>query len=329
MNALKELLIIIRSLSEESIRHVIDVANNLLLSTPQATPACPRCHDKHVIKYGAKCGKQRFRCKNCGKTFVTTTHTIMAESHQPESVWAQVLSDTLEFKSIDQTAEELQLSHPCVFHMRHKILLALCQLQDSTGIVLGGVSELDETYVLECYKGKNLPDSLERKPRKHGAVAEKPGLSSEQICILSGVQRQGNAFAVTVNRAKPSSEELNTAFKEHISSDAMLLTDGLRGYHSLAKQCKCELHVIDPKEKQGGFYHLNNVNSFHSYIKEQYRAFRGVATKYLNRYNALFALAYRLSEDAVANLQDALLRVGSSNFQHTIRDVKALNLLAI
>lgn len=110
----------------------------------------------------------------------------------------------------------------------------------------------------------------------------------------------------------------------------MLLTDGLKGYESLAKQYECDLRVINPDEKEkGSFWHLNNINRFHSFIKERYRAFRGVATKYLNRYNALFALIYRLSEDKTTILHRSLLNVGSANFQHTVYDVKSLNLLVI
>lgn len=330
MNALKELLASIYSLSDEAIRQLLEQAKYLLTSTSKNIPGCPHCQSQAVIRYGKKCGKQRFRCKKCGKTFVTTTHTIMAESHQSKIVWEQVLNDTLECKSINQTAKELHLSHPCVFHMRHKILLGLSQLSDSEGVLLEEVSELDETYVLECYKGKQLPDSVQRNPRKHGAVAEKAGLSNEQICILAGVQRHGNAFALTVNRAKPSVKELTDAFNGHIASGTMLLTDGLKGYESLAKQYECDLRVINPDEKEkGSFWHLNNINRFHSFIKERYRAFRGVATKYLNRYNALFALIYRLSEDKTTILHRSLLNVSSANFQHTVYDVKSLNLLVI
>lgn len=330
MNPLKELLNSIYNLSEDAIRKLLDEAKHLLISAPQSKPACPHCQSQTVIKFGFKCGKQRFRCKDCGRTFVTTTHTIMAESHQPKAVWEQVLSDTFECKSIEQTAKELHISHPCVFHMRHKILLGLCQLQECEPVALSEISELDETYVLECYKGKALPESVQRMPRKHGAVAQKAGLSNEQVCILAGVQRYGNAFAVTVNRAKPSLEELTSAFEGHIASGSMLLTDGLRGYEALANQFECELHMIDPNQHQkGSIWHLNNINRFHSFIKEQYRAFRGVATKYLNRYNALFSVIYKLSMDTSAFLHNTLLDVGAVNFQHTICDVKSLNLLVI
>ncbi|MEF2608790.1 MAG: hypothetical protein U0M88_04055, partial [Faecalicoccus sp.] len=48
--------------------------------------------------------------------------------------------------------------------------------------------------------------------------------------------------------------------------------------------------VLNAYSKYDAVNHLNNVNSFHSMIKEQYRFYRGVSSKYINRYNALFTL---------------------------------------
>ena len=181
-----------------------------------------------------------------------TTNTIVAESHQPISVWRQFVADTLHLRPLDDSAQELNLSHQCAFDMRHKILFALQDLYQDNPTMLGEVTELDETYVLESYKGKALPNHIDRNPRKHGAKAAKPGLSNEQICVCAGVQRSGASFAVAVNRAKPSIEELKEAFGGHIDKSAMLLCDGLRGYSSLNTLADCEVIDVnnaDLKEK--------------------------------------------------------------------------------
>lgn len=36
-------------------------------------------------------------------------------------------------------------------------------------------------------------------------------------------------------------------------------------------------------------YHLNNVDNFHGMIETTHNHYRGVASKYINRYTALFA----------------------------------------
>lgn len=118
-------------------------------------PDCPYCGSSYIIRYGQKCNKQRFFCKGCGRTFVTTTHTIMSNSHLSEEVWREVIADTLWGNAIDYTVNKLGLYHQATFDMRHKILIALQQMPEIEAIHLGDVSELDETLCLIVTKARN------------------------------------------------------------------------------------------------------------------------------------------------------------------------------
>ena len=40
---------------------------------------CPVCKSKHIIKFGKKYGKQRYKCKDCGKVF---TNTVMKAGNE-------------------------------------------------------------------------------------------------------------------------------------------------------------------------------------------------------------------------------------------------------
>lgn len=243
-----------------------------------------------IFEYGNKCKKQRFLCKTCGRTFVSTTNTVMANSHFPAAIWKEVTKDTLNGQAIDYSAKRLGIYHQAVFNMRHKILLTLQELPEVKDICLGEVSELDETYVLDFYKGKKLDPTVGREARRHGAMAQKRGISSEYLCICTGIQRKGNALAATANRAKPSTGELIAIFEGHIADGAFLLCDGLRSYHALPGIAECVARdCARYTDKTTGFYHLNTINGFHSFIKRRYNFYRGVASKYLNRYNALFS----------------------------------------
>lgn len=269
-------------------------------STREPVTPCPRCGHEHVVRFGFKDGKQRFLCRGCGRTFVRTTGTIMENSRFSEDVWESLISDTLDGTvSMDSTAESLGMHHSTVFHLRHKILMALEQHFSDNPAVLGNISELDETYVLECLKGTKFSAGSLRKPRKHGARASGRGISDEQVCIMTGVQRDGGpAFATTVNRASPSAEEIGLAFSGHIADGCVAFTDGRKGYKHLetVADCLVESAKLDTQKKNGTFS-LNTVNGFHSHIKEMYRRYRGVATKYLNRYNTLFSSAFRSCMD--------------------------------
>lgn len=325
-----QLLNYIKHLSEAAVSKLLEAAIDMFDIESSKVDVCPHCGSVHFVKNGLKCGKQRYLCHDCGKTFVTTTNTIMSGSHYPASIWKRVIECTLAGDSIDNTAEQLGLSHQCVWHMRHKFMLALQDLLDRDPILLSDVSEVDETYVLESYKGKALPSNVDRPARKHGAKAQKRGISNEYICINTGVQRNGKAMAHTVNRAKPSIDELKQVYEGHIQDNSLYICDGLTGYSVLRELADCSIQDINEAPKDGqGFFHLNTVNNFHQYIKRMYEFYRGVGTKYLNRYNALFSVAWRNGKSGVASLCEGLFHPTTVNYHHSIVDVRHFNLLMI
>ena len=89
--------------------------------------------------------------------------------------------------------------------------------------------------------------------------------------------------------AKPSSMDAET-FCECITDESYVWTDGLTSYVKPLKEKNCSNKVLESYHEHDSVNHLNNVNSFHSQIQEQYRDYRGVSSKYINRYNALFTL---------------------------------------
>ena len=109
----QELLISrITQLSEDEISSVLN-AVTLMLEAKELTPEpnCPYCGSHAVIRYGHKCKKQRFLCKTFARTFVTTTNTIMSNSHFQASVWKEMITDTLHGNAIDHSAKRLGLYH--------------------------------------------------------------------------------------------------------------------------------------------------------------------------------------------------------------------------
>ncbi len=320
----QELLIShISKLSEDEISSLLD-AVTIMLQDKELTPkpACPYCAAQSVIRYGFKCKKQHFLCKNCGHTFVSTTNTIMANSHFPVSVWKEMIADTLHENAIDFSAKRLGLYHQTAFDMRHKILMALQEIPETADVCLSDVSEFDETFVLDCYKGRELAPRVVRKPHRHGAKALKRGISSEYLCICTGIQRKGDAFAATVNRTKPSEKELVSIFEGHIADGTLALCDGLRSYHALPGIADCTVRdCVNQEGSDTHFFNLNTVNGFHSFIKKRYDFYRGVTSKYINRYNALFTATYRNADSIIRRLTETVLAVTDTSYYHSNKDV--------
>ncbi len=291
-------------------------------------PACPYCGCSHTIKYGHRNGKQRFSCKGCMKTFMHTTNTLMANSHYTRSVWHGFIQDTIQGVSLDDSAGKFSFSHQTAFNMRHKVLMALQDMLAQTPVLLSDISEFDETFVLDCYKGSPVPESAGRGARKHGAKAAKRGISQEYVAICTGIQRNGGVVAETVNRAKPSSDELSTIFDGHIAGETLILTDGLRSYNILETLADCK--VMDVNSEGGrGIFNLNTVNSLHSYIKKSYNQYCGVATKYINRYNALFSVAFRCADSLKDALFATLGNIGKSSYWHGVKEIRNYQLVIL
>lgn len=320
----------LRTLCEDEIDRIIGFVLGIVDSHRVIVerPDCPHCKSHNIIKFGHKDNKQRFQCKDCKRTYLPVTNTLMANSHFGQAVWEEFIRDTLYGVSLDESAKNLGFSHQTAFNMRHKVLMALQDMLAQNPIVLSGIAELDETFVLDCYKGAPIPEDIGREARKHGARAARRGISSEYVAICTGIQRDGGVIAETVNRAKPSCAELETVFSGHIADDTMVLTDGLRSYNILESMASCT--VVDINREDGrGIFNLNTVNSLHSYIKNTYNRYRGVATKYINRYNALFSFAFRSLKDATHTLFESLCNIGSTCYWHGVADIRIHNLVFV
>ena len=194
---------------------------------------CPVCHtSSHVVRNGHKHGKQTFLYQACEKPFVTISNTLLSGSHYSSDVWKTVLADTLMGVSHDDTRDGLDLqhiriSHTSLFFMRHKIMLALEDLQEISPAMVEEVVEADETYVPESEKGTKFGPDARRKPRKRGTPASKRGLSDEQICICTAVQRKsGDLVVKSENCARPSTEDVVDIYTGH-KKGTLFLTDGI------------------------------------------------------------------------------------------------------
>lgn len=289
---------------------------------------CPNCNSTdYVVRNGHKHGKQAFWCKNCCKSYTSTTNTLLCMSHYGLETWRQVLADTIDGISLDKTSKRMGISHKTLFYMRHKIMLALEDYLHEVPAAVGDVAEADETYVPESFKGKKFAADAVRAPKKRGTRASKRGLSDQQICICTAVQRKtGSPIVRSENRARPSVANVQSIYKGHIQPGTLILTDGMNVYPSLARTMECS--VTNVKKEKGSFYNLNTVNALHSYIKERYHHYRGVATKYLNRYNEVFSVSFR-NNTSISDLMEVLFGTRGEGRSHHGKDVENLRLLSL
>jgi transposase-like protein len=291
---------------------------------------CPVCgvSEPRIIKKGFLGGKQRVLCKECGRKFVTTCGRLNYNSQQSEASWSIVIVDTLNAIPLHETAAEMDCAVDTVFHMRHKFLLLLEQVLFEQGEVMEGIVEIDETYLPDSFKGIKRTEG--RKARKHGEPAEKRGLSDEKMCVFMGTNRMGKEVAQCVNRARPSSQEVIEVFGDVIKEKSMLINDGLFSNYERIKRNQLTSMIVSDHHEFTDVLHLNTVNTMHSGFKTRYRFYRGVSSKYLNRYLALDVFMRRFTGmDNQEKLMGFLQKTKGFMISLTNKSVKTQNLLMI
>lgn len=84
-------------------------------------PACPWCGSSGVLKWGRPAGRQRFRCRSCGKTFTGLTGTIRAHLHHRDR-WYGLGGCLRESLSVRASGRILGVHYSTAFRWRHRAL---------------------------------------------------------------------------------------------------------------------------------------------------------------------------------------------------------------
>ena len=289
---IEDLLREVRELPDFSRRKVQKIVTDYKKEKDEAEivsfDVCPKCGKEHphlTMGGKTKAGKQMLRCQDCGHRFVIDHNEITFYSRLSKEQWNEGIKSIISGDIIDTTAEKCDVTHRTAFKMRHKVMSFMEKDEDS--IQVAEEVELDETHLPESRKGKEFKEQDDRKPRKRGEKATKRGISDEKVCLLTATQRKGGSFLRSYNMGRPSSEEVMNLVS-HIKEESYLWTDNHSSYNKLTETLGSKRVIVSSHEEYDQVNHLNTVNSFHSSIKKWNAKMRGVATKYINRYAALF-----------------------------------------
>ncbi len=262
-----------------------------ILENMRPSRQCPHCQSLNSVKRGIVRKLQRYQCKECRKTYNALTGTAFSRLRHREH-WLSYAAELIEGSSIRLIAKRCSINKNTAFLWRHRFLHhpSSVHSQDFTGI-----TEADETYFLESFKGqRNLP----RPPRKRGGKASKRGLSTEQTPVLITRDRTG----ATLNAifSSPSSKaNITEALARKLSSDAILCTDTSKSFEAFAREQGICHRMINSKlgiRVLEQVFHIQNVNAYDSGLKRWMIRFKGVATKYLHSYLGWFRLQDRIGE---------------------------------
>lgn len=250
---------------------------------PRKISCCSHCQSIRFVKNGKTDGNQRYLCKECCKTFVENTGTILFSMKKDIAILEKYVHCMIEKYPLRKCAEICDINLATAFAWRHKILDALQKMMEE--VELDGVVQADETFTTISYKGHHRNFKLPRPSHKRGTKASQRGLSKEQVCIPVGINLNGLAIAKIANLGRPTIGDLCKVLGDKIAQNSVLVTDSLRAYQKLSFDMGLN-HIRIPRNKfKSGIFNIQMVNNYHKRLKDLiFGTFKGVATKYLNNY---------------------------------------------
>ncbi|KAB8043733.1 IS1595 family transposase [Janthinobacterium aquaticum] len=256
-----------------------DATLALIEQAAQAHLACPTCRSTHFHRHGHAQGLQRYRCVDCGRTFNALSGTPLAHLHY-KARWLTYAGCMLESFSVRKAARQLAIHRNTSFRWRHRFLELA---RTDRPLCLHGIAEADEMYLLESEKGSR---HLTRPARRRGGHAHQRGISSEQVCILVARDRTGQTRDFVTGKGQLTAARLHTWLEPVIDRDVLLVTDGHPAYRAFAREAGISHQAVNLRAgiRVRGAMHVQNVNAYHSRLRQWLAPFHGVATRYLPNY---------------------------------------------
>lgn len=262
---------------------------------------CPRCGNVKVFPVGSMPFKwQCYECETvqgAGYRFSVIAGTIFENTNKPLRQWFKVVHLMLTSKkgvSALQIKRQMGFgSYETAWSMCHKIRAALIEPEAK----LGGIVEVDETYVGGKFKNKH------RKLRRRYNDGDTHkfhtgGIGSGKTPVAGAVSRKGNVIARVLDNAK--ADTICEFVREAVSNKVSLLcTDQLFAYKKLDGEYPRQSVDHSAGEYVVGAVHTNTIEGFWSIFKRGVvGTFHKVSAKYMQLYVAEFQFRYNNRENA-------------------------------
>src|SRR6056297_3802505 len=246
---------------------------------------CPRCRAESVIRYGSYRVFQRYRCKNCDRTFNDQTATAFEHSAVALKKWFLAVYTYIRFNtSLRQLDVEIDVSYKTVYRRVQRFLRAL----DAPLPHLEGPVEIDEVYVNAGLKGRER----DQPSRSRGLSTRGRGSydgDKPPVFILAD-RGTGQRYAIPAKAADESTIRLLLA--DRTEESLTVYTDGFRAYEPLEEDDAFDREYVvhGDGEYADEEVHVNTCESHASQVRRGLSPHRGVSKDKLTQYLRAFQL---------------------------------------
>lgn len=253
---------------------------------PDGVVRCPTCGNDKITKVERAATSKNKRkwfylCQEptCHQQFSPTSGTIFHDTHLPLIVWFQAIALVLNAKkgiSAKQLQRDLGIGgYKTAWYLYHRIREAM---NEGAIPVLGGIVEVDETYIGGKQKGKGVYYGKKMKQT-----------------VIGAIERKGKLRLSHTSDSK--AKTIRTFVEAHVSSDAeKVITDTHPAYPWALKPEFTSRHEtvnhIAGEYVRGEIY-TNTIESVFSLLKRGIIGnYHKVSIKHLQRYLNEFAYRY-------------------------------------
>jgi len=235
--------------------------------------ACKRCKSRVLHRLN----DDRYECSKCQYRFSVKTNTYLKHSRLSLDVWYELLWWFVYGFTANKTAKEIQLSQKLVHRCFTIIRKALYDYEERNIKPAFGTVEIDETYVGP--KFKNRRKKRREYYRRVDAVKRERGAKTLLQPVFGFYQRNGTVYVEFVSDAEKKT--LQDIIKGKIVLQSKIYTDTWKSYRGLNKKGYHHKTVDHGRQEyvkhtRGNKVHINGIEGFWGYLKEQLLKHHGV-----------------------------------------------------
>lgn len=243
--------------------------------------ACPHCQGRRVQKWGQFSGRQRYRCRDCARTFSTFTGTALHYLKKPER-WRRFLWCVDGRLTVRSSAAALGVNKDTALRWRHRLLE---QWRREPRPRLTGRVVIGDFSMPHSAKGeRSLSLSLRRPARRHG----EPWISlSARIDLVTVLVAWQSPTAMIIGSAKVGSRTTGLRPPDYEAQLGLQLRDVTE-----ITGCRGRAFGLAGFARRMGVPYRPRIRSFlpveiievRRRLRTWLRPFHGVATRRLDNY---------------------------------------------
>jgi len=266
---------------------ILSQKNQHTKTTRSGNIICPSCKVRTKLY---KISDGRRKCKRCGKKFIVKSKKFSRKATQRADV---IMGFCLDFSAL-KTARLWRYRYAEVLGIYQQIRKVFCVA--SLGMEkLSGTVEADEGY----FGGVNRKRNKRYRKKKVGR-----GRGTDKTPVFGIRERSGNVFIdLLPDFSEPQIENI---IERKVRAGSTVMTDEFTSYKGLIYKGYIHRFVEHNKEQYGkGNVHINGMENFWSWAKEQMVKFHGVFRKNLFYY--LKEMEWKFNNRALRPEEKALL----------------------